>query len=335
MPYRPINNPYQILESISDIEKDMLSEYRASIDELEKIIPPYSSDQQGSLSIYSKHLVIRNHRKQFTKLSIDNSKQARYLLQGNIKLYSLYLFSQNEDFLSDYLNAYPTHIDTEYGVNLLTINRFNKLSFNEALFLLLGLPTSFLQHSQLTDNSSKIFEPLTKTKEYQFLMANFKNKENKTLNLDTYFMGITKLDNKLFANINIKAIDVNLFLQKAKDKYIIKFKYRSLPDKKVRELHKLLTQNKFIDKCYFHNKWQWIGHDKQLAYLQITLFHLGVISKFTQIDSYIKQKGVAPLKNTRHNIGNPFDVIDDIKQSIKIVDKQKLLNDIATKISKL
>ena len=189
------------------------------------------------------------------------------------------------------------------------------VSYNEALFILLGFNTSLL-------NSQK-YPSL-----FYFTMLNFDQTKVSNSYVENWLFDHSDEVKKLsrVAQFQYKVIDTKALITWAKNKgLLIELGERTLQSNTGSIIHKVLLKSKCIHNCKQDEIWLWKKTDILLAYFILLLSDSGVIpleNPWKTMEPYILQKGKARLSKNRDRLKSTYPEgykgIDKLVKEIKM-----------------
>jgi len=209
----------------------------------------------------------------------------KYLDKNNIKNFDLnVLIPENIGKISNNLRYSQFLVKDNYL--LLGANKL--LTYDEALFLLLGLNTRALHENLPKEFTLYKKNPGINSFEYAFCTT----LQNKELSKSMFLNPDGSITSN---NLNILANNCNFFTKQ--DQRISK---RSLDEGILRNLHSILKRHKFI-KGEFESVWIWKTHRNKLAYLSKELKKRKVIAKgncHIELSYYIEDPSGTEVKKS-------------------------------------
>ena len=199
------------------------------------------------------------------------------------KVYKDYLIPENRTpFKDDFTKQHFVKLNYK----LLEPNKL--LTYNQALFLLLGLDSTELDHSM---RDFPVLDGARPIDVFEFIFWN--TEQNQILKTSSYLQ-----NNKITSEDLIKLADENNFFTKHND-FLAK---RTIDEVIMKKLHELLIDSGFITG-EFDDFWQWNANRNQLSYLAKKLKQVRIFNDncHQQIISYIQDpsKAKRPLKNIK------------------------------------
>jgi len=181
------------------------------------------------------------------------------------------------------------------------------LSFNEALFLLLGLDVLTLALPQFSNMD----------------LINYKKSLDSSNMIEDIFINTSEFNELIRSNLTNNRIKSKELVSLGENygffkKYTNFLEKRTANNKIMKELHELLLDFDYITG-EFNDLWRWINKRNQLSYLAKQLKHMRVFNDncHQQIQHYIKDpsKAKRPLKNIKDPVNTK--TIDNIIAKLK------------------
>ena len=285
---------------------------------------------------YSPYFTYQGKKYTLTNLvrQIETIEKIQNFLDHNLEVlesYELYIISSDNDSEEAYTEYIKLSESIDkwaqtYTTSTKTISKENpcdyyEISFNQALFMLLGLNISALD-SEL-NYKGYIIDGNYKTKAFKNAVSIGEELvyNNACLDIDEYHW--------LSCQLKSESIQTEEFIKLAVEKEFLELtedSSRVIPDNIAKALFKELKKHNFIpEDSVFDNQWCWQAKsDRLLAYLIVKMEAQGLLQfndKYKTIESYIVKSKKRELRKVANEIQNKnpagYKKIDEIVKILK------------------